>query len=535
MRRWAALAMVAGLVAAGCSSSSDSQGVVSTSAAPTSAASEPGTTAAGTDDSTTTTASAGPVSLVVGVDTDPPSLDPAGNTSSFTAGSVLLAVFDVLMLPSEQGGPPEPMLLESLTEAPDRLSWELKLRPGLTFSDGTPLDAEAVKFNLDRQKVSIYNSPALEPVTAIEVIDPLTVVLRLQKPWVAMPSALSGVVGLMASPTAVQERGEQFGRNPVGAGAFVFEEWAPNDHITVKKNPSYQGRDPAVVDEIEFRFISEENARVAALKAGDIDAMTGIVQDNIDALAGDSAFQVVDPPTQGYGLAWINTTKPGLDDARVRRALDLAVDRDAIAEAFDGDSYAETGWGPFPRDNPWFLEPDPPPSFDPDEARRLLAEYGQPVSLTYKSFATPQSVVDQIKATIDYWKAVGIDAQLEIVPDATQLVTDVVLGNFDMASWANGTGLEPDTVLYPFFHSAGSRNFSKFSNAEVDAALEAGRSEADPVKRKEHYDTVQRLLREQMPVLFSQFGSIFVAGRAELTGIDAPVAFFPSRTVGVAG
>jgi peptide/nickel transport system substrate-binding protein len=540
-KRTVALLALAGLAAAGCSSSSSSQGVVSTSAAPTTAAptvtTAPGTTAQGEVTTTATTAPkpAGPVNLVVGVDTDPPTLDPAGNVASFTAGSVLLAIDDLLMLPTEQGGEPKPLLLESLTEAPDRLSWRLKLRPDLKFQDGTPLDAAAVKFNLDRQKTSLYNGPSLGPVTSVDVVDPLTVDMKLSTPWVAVPAALSGVVGIMVSPAAVVAKGDQFGRDPVGIGPFKLKEWVPNDHITVVKDPNYWGPQKPQVDQIEFRFISEENARLAAMKAGDIDAMTGILRDNVDELSKDSRFQIDNPPTQGYGLSLVNATKPGLDDPRVRKALTMAVDYDALAKAFNGDGYAVLGAGsPFPRDNKWFLPPDTEPKFDPEGAKALLAEYGKPVSFTYKSLPTPQTVVDSVKATIDYWQKVGVDAKLEIVPDAVQYVTDVVLGNYDVAAWASPTGDEPDAVLYEYFHTGGARNYQKSSDPALDKALEAGRVSNDPAVRKQSYDDAQRLIRADTPVLMSSFGSIYVAGRSDLTGMKS-IGFFPSRTVGVQG
>lgn len=535
-KRLVGLLACVGIAAAACSSGTSSQGVVSTTAAPTTvAATAPAATAPGETTTTSAPEPKGPVKLVVGVDTDPPSLDPAGNTASFTAFSVLLAINDLLMLPTEQGGEPKPLLLESLTEAPDRLSWTLKLKPDLTFQDGTPIDAEAVKFNLDRQKASIYNSPAVAPVTAVDVVDPLTVKLTLSTPWVGLPNALSGPVGIMVSPKAVQDKGEGFGRDPVGAGPYTFKEWVANDHITVVKNPDYQGAQKAQVDEIEFRFIAEENARVAAMEAGDIDAMTFILRDNLDALSKDSDFQVDAPPTQGYGLAFVNTTKPGLSDPRVRKAMVMAIDADATGKAFNGDTFATLGAGsPFPRTSRWFLPPDVEPTYDPEGAKALLAEYAQPVSFTYKSFATPQNVVDGIKANIDYWQKVGIDVKLEIVPDATQLVTDIVLGNYDLASWAHPVSDEPDAMLYEYYHSGGARNYGRYSNPALDAVLEKGRSSNDPAERKAAYDEAQRIIRQDTPVLLSSFGSIYVAGRKDLTGMKT-IGFFPSRSIGVQG
>jgi peptide/nickel transport system substrate-binding protein len=250
-------------------------------------------------------------------------------------------------------------------------------------------------------------------------------------------------------------------------------------------------------------------------------------------LSTDGSVQVADPPTQGYGVNLINTTKPGLNDPRVRRALDLALDRDALAEAFGGQGYDEWSSGPFPKTSPWYVPPDVAPKFDPDEARRLLQEYGQPVKFTYKSVAFPQDVVDALRASVQYWNDVGFDATLQVIPDTTALVTDVVLGNYDMASFANPVTYDPDSMTWSYFRTGGARNFEKYSNPEMDAALDLGRRSNDPAERKQAYTTFQRLFRSEMPIVMSSFGRIFVAGTSDLTGLD-PIAFFPSRTVGVA-
>jgi peptide/nickel transport system substrate-binding protein len=530
-------ALALALVAAACSSSK-SEGTVTTTAAPATTAAAatstaPPETSSGSTAAPTTAKPSGPVKIVVGVDGDPPTLDPAGNANGFTTFSVLLAIDDLLMGTTEVQGEPKPLLLESLTEAPDRMSWTAKLRPNLTFHDGTPIDSAAVKFNLDRYKASLYTAPELEPVTSVDIVDPLTVSIKLKQPWTALPSELDAIPGIMVSPKSVQDQGDAFGRNPTGgSGPFIFKEWIPNDHITVVKNPNYWG-EPAKVDEIEFRFITEETARISAMKAGDIDAMTGILEENITKLSADPDVVLADPGTQGYGVSLINNTKPGLDDARVRRALDMAIDRDAIEKTFGGDTYAETGSGPFPKDNKWWLAPDQEPKFDPEGAKALLAEYGKPVSFTYSVIGTPQSVVDQLKATVQMWQDVGIDAKLQVVPDVVQLVTNVVLGNYDMASWAGAVTFDPDPMTYNFFHTGASRNYQKSSDPEMDAALDQGRTSNDPAVRKQAYDTFQKRFRETMPILISSFGRIYIAGNKNLTGLD-PIAFFPSRTVAVA-
>lgn len=530
---WCALA---GLAAA-CSSSTSSQGVVSTTAAAeTTAPSEPSaTSASGSGDpaspSTADTTAAEPAAaggtVTVGLDSEPPTLDPAANSISLANGSVFAAIYETLFRITPDELTPQPVLAESITEAGDRMSWTLVVRDGITFHDGTAFDAAAVKFNLDRQKASPYNGAALTPLVGVDVVDEMTVQLNLSGPWTALPNVLAGITGVMVSPAAAADA-TAYQRNPVGTGPYRFVEWASGDRIVTERNDSYWG-DPAPLDSLVFKIITVEAARVAAFEAGEIDAYTTIV----DATAEDAAAagaQVVAPPPTGYGYYYLNLTRPPLDDVRVRRALSLGADRDAIANAYQGQTYEEASFSPFLKDSEWWVAPETPVTFDPEQASALLADYGQPVQFTFKLLAGSQEIEDAVRATIDYWNQLGMDVELQLIPDVGSYVTDVVTGNYDVLGFVGGSLGDPDTVLYHIFHSTGSYNFGRYSSPAVDAALDQGRASNDDAERKAAYASVQQAIREDLPVIITSHGQIYIVASPELGGLD-PSFFFPSRTV----
>lgn len=508
--------------------------MVSTTAPAVETTVAPATTADGSDAASTTQATddsepASPAggTVTVGLDSEPPTLDPAANSLSLANGSVFGAIYETLMRVTPDEPAPQPLLVESITESADRLSWTLTLRSGVTFHDGTPFDAAAVKFNLERQKASPYNGPTLVPLTGVDVVDEMTVQLNLSSPWTALPSVLAGINGVMVSPTAAADA-TAYQRNPVGTGPYQFVEWASGDRIVTERFDGYWG-DPAPLDSLVFKIVTVEAARVAAFEAGEIDAYTTIVDATARDAAADGA-QVVSPPPTGYGYYYLNLTKPPLDDVRVRRALLLGADRDAIANAYQGQTYAEASFSPFLKDSEWWVAPESPVTFDPDAAAALLAEYGQPVAFTFKLLAGSQEIEDSVRATIDYWNQLGMDVELQLIPDVGSYVTDVVTGNYDALGFVGGSLGDPDSVLYSIFHSTGSYNFGRYSNPVVDAALDEGRASNDDAVRKAAYATVQQAIREDLPVIITSHGQIYIVASPELGGLD-PSFFFPSRTV----
>ena len=540
-KRWGiAVAVVSLTIAAtGCSGSTASKGVVSTTSPPavTTADTEPADTGETVPPGESTPPATEPVApavggtITVGLDSEPSTLDPAANSISLANGSVYAAVYQGLFVTTPAATTPAPLLAESMVESDDRLSWTLTVRSGVTFHDGTPFNAQAVKFNLERQKASPYNGPGLLPLVSVEVVDDLTATLTLSEPWTALPSVLAGINGQMASPTAAADTAA-FARAPVGTGPYKFVEWIPTDKVVLTRFDGFWG-DPAPLDDLVFKFIPVEAARIAAFEGGEIDAFTTITDATAEQAKANGA-QVAAPPPTGYGFSYINLTKAPLDDVRVRQAMQLASDRDAISGAYQGQLYADASFSPLFTNSPYWVPPDTRPSFDPDAARALLADYGQPVKFTFKLLLGSQEIEDAVRASVEYWNEVGMEVELEIVPDLGTYIQDVLTGNFDVLGFIGGSSGDPDTVFYNLFHTGGANNYGKYSNPDMDAALETGRRSNDDAERKEAYATVQRIFREDLPISISSHGQIYIVTSATVAPVDSAF-FFPSATIRRAG
>lgn len=533
-RGWLGVVAVAMLAVGACSSTSSSKGVESTApSAEASTSTSPVGAETGDSGSAAPTSTAAPLDLgdiVVGLDSEPPTLDPAANSLSLANGSVYAAIYENLFVATPTD-PFEPLLATEITPNADFTVWTLKLRDGVRFQDGTPFDSKAVIFNLNRQKASLYNGASLGPMKEAVEVDPLTVEIRLNQSWVALPSLLTGVVGVMVSPTAAG--GADYGRNPVGTGPYRFVEWQAGQQLVVQRYADYWGEAKAPLDSITYRFIPLEATRIAAFGAGEIDAYTTIIDDTAEQAKADGA-QVVAPPPTGYGLTLLNTSKPPLDDPRVRQALEIGYDRDAIANAYQGQGYADASYSPLLQTSEFWLPLDVTPKFDPARAKQLLKEYGKPVKFSFRLLKGSQLIEDAVRATIEFWNDLGMEVTLDISNDLSSYVVSAVTGSYDAIGWLGGSLGDPDSVFYNTFYSTGSGNYMRYSNAAVDAALDEGRRNPDPAARKAAYQAVQAELRKDQPVLVSSHGQIYIIASTKLSGLD-PVFFFPSRTVRLAG
>ncbi|MSO59909.1 MAG: ABC transporter substrate-binding protein [Ilumatobacteraceae bacterium] len=466
--------------------------------------------------------------MTVGLDTEPSSLDPAGDSLSLANGSVYDGVFEALMA-GDYVKAPTPWLAKTVTESADRLSWTLVVQDGVTFHDGTPFDAAAVKFNLERQRVSPYNGSGLKNITAVDVVDSMTIKITLAVAWTAFPTVLSGINGVMVSPTSAADP-EKVKRNPVGTGPFTFTEWVPSDHILLTRNDAYWGENKAQIASITYKFVTDETARLTALIAGDLDAMTTIISASVKE-ADSKGFQISIPPVSGYGLIHLNNKKPGLDDARVRRALEMSIDRDALAEAFDYFGYDIESGTPISMTSRWYAAPATANKFDPEGAKALLAEYGKPVKFTVELLQGSQSTVDALAAIVEYWKQVGVVATVKMVPDLTTYVVDTITGKYDAVGWLAGEFSDPDGSMFAIMHTGGPSNYSVFSNPDMDATLDEGRSAPDEATRMAAYAKAQDLFRSQMPFIVLTHGQVRILATQDVTGLTQ-AAFFPSRTAG---
>jgi peptide/nickel transport system substrate-binding protein len=272
--------------------------------------------------------------LRISAPTNPSSLDPAtGGAGSDHA--FLFTMYDTLTEWDFETLKPKPGLAESWSFA-DPTTFVLNIRSDVTFHDGTPLDAEAVKFNLERNR----NDPKsnikadLASLASVEVTGPMQVTLKLNGPDAALPGILSDRAGMMVSPTAIKASATgNVARTPVGAGAYAFVSWADGERIVVKRNEKYWKRERPYPDGIEFAIISELTTGVRSVTAGQNDLIYQLPPRQKVVVERSNNLKVVNGPTLYVFQVFLNWAKPPFDDIRVRKAFNFAIDREAFVKA----------------------------------------------------------------------------------------------------------------------------------------------------------------------------------------------------------
>jgi peptide/nickel transport system substrate-binding protein len=458
--------------------------------------------------------------LVAGTIFDAFGLDPTTFVGGVVDAHIALALYDPLMMQTPDAEV-EPFLAESL-ETDDSQTWTLRVREGVEFHDGTTLDAEAVKVNLDHHRDPETGSRALvqaDNIEEITVVDRLTAEIELQFPWPAFPEVLAGNLGLMASPAAIEDG--SIAGEPVGTGPFLLEDWERGERMTLVRNENYWREDEPYLDRIIFRVILDDAIRRASVETGEIDVAQTIRGDTLvqaEAAEGTKTTQSQRHPNTIH----INTEVEPMDDVRVRRALALALDTDALNQTiFEGTA----------RTNHRFIDDDSPflhsdlevPEYHPEEAQRLIdeveAERG-PVSFTFRCYNEP-SRQQLTQLAEQMWSQVGFDVDVEM-SDQITMVLDVFEGNYTAACFSMGVETQdPDLIFHNAFHSESQSNYMGYANPQMDEALTTGRTNPDPEVRAEAYRTVQELLVEDLPVIEYASGPWGWVMRDEVFGLEA--------------
>jgi peptide/nickel transport system substrate-binding protein len=320
-------------------------------------------------------AAAAKTDITVAMQLEPPHLDPTSAAAQAIDSVLYTNVFEGLTRFMGDGSI-VPGLAESWEISDDGLTYTFRLRDGVTFHDGTTMDAEDVKFSLDRARAedSTNAQKALYAgITDVSVIDPLTVQLTLAEPNGSLLFNLAWGDAVIVAPESIAD----IKTNPVGTGAFTFVEWVQGDRIELARNPDYWGDAPAL-ETATFKFISDPTAAFAAVMAEDVDVFSGFpAPENLPQFEADPRFQVLVGSTEGETILATNNMQPPFDDIRVREALAHAIDRQAI---IDGAMF---GYGTpigthFAPHHPAYVDLTGQSAYDPDRARALLAEAGFP-------------------------------------------------------------------------------------------------------------------------------------------------------------
>jgi ABC-type transport system substrate-binding protein len=444
--------------------------------------------------------------LRYGMDREPVALDPVVPGSQ----QAIYAVYDPLMRVNEKREV-VPYLAQSMTTPDDGKIWTLVLRPGVLFHDGTPLDAAAVIFNLQRQQETV-RSPGNVYARQIESMtapDALTVQFVLREASGSFVDAFAlrsndGTLGLMASPTAIKKWGPDYPRHPVGAGPFELVEWVPDSRIVVKRFENYWQKDEGLpyLDGIEFRPLPDTDSAYASVENGDIDMLYCAYQASLVKSSQNPELVTYYYPSNGGEFFYFNFTKPPFDDRRMREAVLAAIDPLAMsATLYQG--FMDPAQTPFAPDSRYYSVEAAQryPRYDPARARQLIAEYraeGGDPNFTLSSANNP--IRAQFGEFVQaQWAAVGLDVRLDLQDLASFSSTVVQGGNFQMTTWVSGWP-SPFPNLLQLLRTGGSGNYGKYSNPEVDRLLLDAVNTTDEQRRVENYRQVQLIAGDELAI-----------------------------------
>ncbi|MDF3039913.1 MAG: ABC-type transporter, periplasmic subunit [Thermomicrobiales bacterium] len=477
--------------------------------------------------------------LTLAVEADPSTLDPHVNSN--TRDSIFFhALFDRLIERSPDGNL-FPGLATEWSVADDNVTWTLALRDDVTFQDGTPFNAEAVVFNLDRivnpDTKSEYAVFQLGPYESSRAVDEYTVEITMSEPYGPLPVSLATYALSMVSPTAAEATGETFGQNPVGSGPFKFVEWVPQNQVVIERNADYNWASeihpvsgPAQLARLTFRPIVEPATRGAALFAGEVDIAI-LAASDFAALEGDSNYRQETILTEGYPPAglFVNTQRPPTDDVLVRQALAFGVNRDEVNQVvYEGasgpaDSVVSTfSWAYDPATALY--------NYDPERAGQLLDEAGwtmgdagvrqkggEDLTIVHLALTSVKQVAELVQAQL---KDIGVNVEL-LVQDNPAQQQSAQQGLHNLV-WTQWSGVDPADLrkVYGSENIGDGWNFSHYDNPELDAMFLEGAALNDVEERKAVYARVTMLLMEDATFIPLNNRTVFMGVKANVRGTD---------------
>jgi peptide/nickel transport system substrate-binding protein len=460
--------------------------------------------------------------LVFGRNKDAVNLDPAIATDGMSL-NVARVTMEGLTRYVHTSFAIEPSLATSWTLSPDGKVWTFTLRHGVTFQDGTPFDAAAVKTNIDRWRLkddplhvaikgnySYYESqfggfPGA--ITAVNVLAPDKVQIVLAKPVAPMLANLAMPSFAMSSPSAMKSKGEDYFREPVGTGPYQVAEWVKDDHITLRAYDGYWGPKPHIQSVI-LRDIPDPATSLIALQKGDIDGWEYPQPNDLPAIQRDAKLHLYHMPPNNIMYLAMNDLKPPFDDVRVRRAINEAIDARALVKNFyDPSAIVADEFLP-PTVWPHGVKVSYP--YDPADARRLLAQagYANGFSTTLWYMTTPrpylpqpQRVAEAIQANL---RSVGISTKLEGFEWGTYLER-VMNGDASLAlfGWTGDNG-DPDNFLYVILDKdsatpPGAQNVCFWKNERFHAFVTQAQLVTQQAKRADLYRKALQVVHDEAP------------------------------------
>jgi peptide/nickel transport system substrate-binding protein len=543
VRALAVVLAVTSLGAAGCSAVGPSGTQGSTAGAGASAgASDAGEDSFGSPADASQVKQGG--SLVMALSAEPDKLDPALSRSLYSRyvfNAMCEKLYDV-----DESAKIVPQLATALpTVSADGKTVTIPVREGVTFADGTPFDAEAVKASIERELTmeSSARKSELGPIASVAAKDAKTVVITLSKPFAPLTAALTDRAGMIVSPTAAKQLGKDFPSAPVCVGPFKFAKRVPQNSIELVKDPSYYAADKVHLDKITYRIITDASIRAANIRSGDVLVADSLSAQDVPALKQEKSLEVLQSQSLGYqGVTFNVGNTSGVDappkmrdtpeakDPRVRQAFEYAIDRAGLVKVIFNNlnTVACSPISPMSEFSSDAAQKCTP--HDPEKSKSLLKEAGVQIPFPIEMITSNDpDTLRLAQALQSMVKDGGIDLKIKPVEYAS-LLDQQDQGQFTLLQLGWSGRIDPDANITNFVGTGGSQNVAGFTDKTVDDLLAKAREAQDVGQRSDIYAKVIDRLHETDPL-------IYLYRQRNLTGVSTSlkgVQVFPDGVVRVA-
>jgi peptide/nickel transport system substrate-binding protein len=472
-------------------------------------------------------AAAAQTSLRIGLAEDPDVLDPT--LSRTYVGRIVFASLCDKLVDISPDLKIVPQLATEWHWVDDNKALVMTLRQGVKFQDGEPMDAAAVKFSLERH----LNMPGsnrkaeISALKSIDIVDDHTVKLVLEKPFAPLIAQLSDRAGMIVSPKAAQAEGDKFGEHPVCAGPFKFTERVAQDRIVLDRFADYWNKDAIHFDRVVFLPIADSTVRLSNVQSGQLDLIERVAATDLDTARKDARLKLATITSLAYNGLTINTDNgeraknPLGQDKRVREALELSIDREALNQVvFNGEFTPGNQWEA--PSSPWYVKSMPIPARDVAKAKALLAAAGVP----HPSFTMMVPTNPELLRAAQVIQAMAGEAGFDIKIQATEFASAIDIstrGDYEafLIGWSGRT--DPDGNLYIFVSCKAppALNTGHYCNQDVDTELDASRGTSDPAERMAHYAKIAALTLSDRPLIYLWHQKWIYAMNAKLAGFEA--------------
>ncbi len=461
--------------------------------------------------------------LRIGLAEDPDVLDPS-LARTYVGRIVFASICDKLFDIDEKLAVVPQLALSHQTSA-DGKTVTIKLRPGVKFHDGEVFDAAAAKYSLERHlnMKGSFRKPEIAAIETIDVVDPTTIKLNLKAPFSPLLAQLTDRAGMMVSPKAAEAAGDKFGLKPVCAGPYKFVERVQQDRIVVEKFTDYWNKDNVFVDKITYLPIVDGTVRLANLRSGGLDLIERVLATDIKTVRDNPRLKLSKATSLGYLGLTINLANgdkantPLAKDPRVRRALELSIDREALNQVvFNGEFVPGNQW--VSPQNPYYQQVFPVPKRDVAKAKALMKEAGVTGPLTL-DFMVPNG--PETRAVAEVVQSMAAEAGFDLKIRVTEFATSLKQGEDGayqvyLIGWSGRS--DPDGNSFSFQTCGSPQNNSKYCDKDVDAAHQEARTKSDPAERKKAYEKVAAKFLAEGSIIYLYHTQVLVAHTDKVEG-----------------